>query len=107
MEAPTTSVTSVATLIAPKRAVMIDDQARAITPIADRDSESLAHPSTTAATKRGAGRQKKFLPVARRSSEYASVTCSTCRITYLPSAVAAAPALPQGRVCDNCQQTLG
>ena len=58
MEAPTTSAGSAVTLIAPKRAVMIDP-----------------------------GR----------------LTCCSCRITYLPSAVPPLEVVPEDWVCDRCR----
>ena len=45
MEAPTTSAASAITMIATKRAVMIDNLARAISDLADTSPKDLAHPS--------------------------------------------------------------
>lgn len=107
METPATSVAPTATLIAPKRAVMIDDLTRAITVLADADSEAMAHPSQAARAKRGHGRRTKSLPVDQSVPEDAPVTCSTCRMTYLPSAIPPHSASSADWVCDGCQRTLG
>jgi hypothetical protein len=63
-------------MIAPKRAVMIDDPTPAITVPADRSPD-------------------------------APLTCSTCRITYLPSALPPASTPSEDWVCDRCHPTLG
>lgn len=106
MEAPTTSVTSTATMIAPKRAVMIDDLVEAISLDADAGSETLGHPSQMSRAEGGQKRRTGSRPLARPARDHASVTCSTCRITYLPSALPP-PSATEVRVCDSCQQTLG
>lgn len=114
MEAPTTSVTETATMIAPKRSVMIDDPARAITHTADPAagaadpaSKAAAHPSQPPAAEGGKRRRTLSRLIARPARKHASITCSTCRITYLPSALPPPSTPPHARVCDSCQQTLG
>ena len=107
METPATSVASTATMIAPKRAVMIDDPTRAIIHLADTDPEALAHPSQAARARRGHRKPTKSVPSDQAVPEKAPVTCSTCRITYLPSAIPPASVLSEGWVCDICQRTLG
>lgn len=105
METPATAVAPPGTMIAPKRAVMIDDLARAIAVRADSDSEAMARPSHPAGAKRGHGRRSNSLPVDRPVPENAPVTCSTCRMTYLPSAIPDS-ASSRGWVCDGCQRIL-
>ena len=107
METPAISVASTGTMIAPKRAVMIDDPIRAITVLADPESEALAHPSQTARTKRGQRTRTKSLPVDPPVPEKAPVTCPICRMTYLPSAIPPASTSSEEWVCDGCQRTLG
>lgn len=108
METPAISVASTGTMFAPKRAVMIDDPTRALTVLADLESEALAHPSQTARAKRGQRTRTKYVPGDRVVPEEAPVTCSTCRIIYLPSAIppASASASTEGWICDNCQRSL-
>lgn len=107
METPATSVASTATMIAPKHAVMIDDPTRAITHIADTHEEALAHPSQAARAKRGQRRPTVSEPIDRAAPAQAPVTCSTCRITYLPSATPPASISSEDWVCDICQRSLG
>ena len=105
MEAPTTSAVSGIRMIAAKRAVMIDNLARAIndladTPLGDPDNLSLApspHPEQ---------RRTKSLSADRLTHQSAPITCSTCRLTYLPTAVPAASRPGEDWVCDGCQQSL-
>lgn len=105
MEAPTTSAVSGIRIIAPKRAVTIDNLARAIndladTPLGDPDNLSLApspHPEQ---------RRTKALSADRLTHGSAPITCSTCRLTYLPAAVPAASRPGEDWVCDGCQQSL-
>ncbi len=107
METSATSVTSTATMIAPKRAVMIDDPTQPITHLADTDPEALVNPPQAARAKRVQRKRTKSEPIDRTVPEKAPVTCSTCRITYLPSAIPPASVLSEGWVCDICQRTLG
>ena len=106
METPATSVVSTATMIAPKRAVMIDST-RAVTHRGDTDPAVLAHPSQSARARRGQRTRTRSESVDRTVHEKAPVTCSTCRTTYLPSAIPLASTSPEGWVCDVCQGTLG
>ena len=107
METPAKSVVLTATMIAPKRAVMIDDLTRSITDFAEPDTEGLAHPSRTARAKRGQDARIKSPSADRAAHHHGPVTCSACRITYLPSARPATPGAPGDWVCDGCQQPLG
>lgn len=93
-------------MIAPKHAVMIDDPIRAITCLVGTGPEALAHPSRAHA-KRGQRRQTKFVPVERPVSAVTPVTCSTCRMTYLPSTIPPASTSSEDWVCDICQKALG
>lgn len=101
VETPATSVASTATMIAPKRVVMIDDPARANTQL-PAGLGPLAHPSHAPGAKRGQRRRVSWV-----APERAPVTCSTCRVTYLPSAVPSASTSSEDWVCDVCQRTLG
>ena len=106
METPAISVASTGTMFAPKRAVMIDDPTRAIIRLADTDPEALAHPSQAARAKRGQRTRTKSVPGDRVVPEESPITCSTCRVIYLPSAIPPASASTEGWICDNCQRTL-
>lgn len=99
METPATSVPSMATMIAPKRVVMIDDPNRAITHLADIDLRVLDHPSQAAGAKRRQRRRTKSMLRDQRVLGKAPVSCSTCRITYLPSAIPAPSPSSEGWVC--------
>lgn len=107
MEAPAKSVTSTVTMIAPKHAVMIDDPAWPITHLVDPGSEAFAHPSQRARAERGQGSGTEAMPADRPALEKGPVTCSTCRMTYLPSAVPPASTPAEDWVCDGCRATLG
>ena len=107
MEAPTTSAMLPITMIAPKRAVMIDNLARAIKDSSDTspeelDDPSLAHPACPQQPTRTESRSAD-----RGGPESGPITCSACRVTYLPAAVPSASNLREGWVCDGCQQSLG
>lgn len=107
MEAPTTSATLAITMIAPKRAVMIDNLAWAVSDVSgtspeDPDDPSLAHPARPRQRTR-----TRSLSADRGAPESAPITCSACRLTYLPTAVPSASRRPTGWVCDGCQQNLG
>lgn len=105
METPTTSVTSTATMIAPKRVVMIDDMSRSITSLTDPEAPAQARSSQTARTKHRRARQTASYSAGQPVHGKVPVTCSTCRMSYLPSAISPATSLSD-RVCDNCQQPL-
>jgi hypothetical protein len=107
MEAPTTSAASAITMIAPKRAVMIDNLARAISDLADTSPKDLAHPSLGPRAHPEQKTRTKFLSANRPAHESVPVTCSTCGMTYLPTAVPAASDPPEDWVCDGCHQSLG
>ena len=107
METPATSVASTATMIAPKRAVMIDDPTRAIIHLAGTDRDVLAQPSQAARAKRGQRRRTKSEPVDLTVPEKAPVTCSACRMTYLPSAIPPDSTTHGNWACDICHQNLG
>ena len=107
METPAISAPSTATMIVPKRVVMIDNPKRAITHLADIDPLALDHPSQAPRAKSGERRRTKSMLRAQRVRGKASVTCSVCRVTYLPSATPAASASSEGWVCGTCQRTLG
>lgn len=103
MEAPTPSETSAVTMIAPKFAVMIDDLSRVtLNDVADPSPDELGHPSGSARGRALARRRTKS------RSEHPSVpvsgpmTCSTCRITYLPTAVPPLSVAPGDWDCDRC-----
>lgn len=106
METPATSDDSTVTMIAPKRAVMIDDPTRAFTPLAHPGPEALAHPAHTSRASGGQARRAKSLPDGRRVPKKAPVTCCTCRVTYLPSAISPASTSPEDWVCDICRPTV-
>lgn len=94
-------------MIAPKRAVMIDNLGWAINDLADtfpeeRDDPSLAHPTHPRQRTRN-----KSLSADRAAPESAPITCSVCRLTYLPTAVPPASHPAKEWVCDGCQQSLG
>ena len=107
METPATSVVSTGTMIAPKRAVMIDDLTRSITIVADPHTDAWAHPSQTVHAKRTQGKKIRSRPGDRPIPENRPVTCSTCRMTYLPSAIPPASTPLEDWVCDSCQGVLG
>ncbi len=101
MEAPTTSAASAVTMIAPKRAVMIDHLSRAI--LNDQSSLDLtAHPSESARARPVAKRRTKLPSQDRAVRESGPLTCSTCQITYLPSAVPTLTVAPEDWDCDRC-----
>lgn len=100
MEAPTTSSTQAITMVAAKRAVMIDNLTQAINADPELSQDDRVHPAFGSSTRR---------PRTRSSAAGGSapITCSNCRMTYLPSAVPPASPAPRGWVCDGCEQTLG
>jgi hypothetical protein len=93
-------------MIAPKRAVMIHNLARAINDSADISPEDQVHPSLASHSQPGQKTRTRSLSADHPAHESAPITCSTCRMTYLPSAVPAASAPPEDWVCDGCQQSL-
>ena len=107
VETPATSVVSTATMIAPKCVVMIDHPDRAITQLADADPGPLAHPSRPAGAGREPRRRVKSWAVDEPVLEQAPMTCSTCRVTYLPSAISSASTSSEDWVCDLCNRTFG
>ena len=107
MEAPATSAGSAPTMIATKRAVMIDNLARTIHDVADASPEDLAHPSLAPRSQAGQRTRPKSLSADRPVHESVPITCSACRMTYLPTAVPAASDPPEDWVCDGCQQSMG
>lgn len=106
METPSTSVASADTMIAPKRAVMIDGPIQTITYLAGTGTEASGHPSQAARGGREQRRRAKLIPVDRLVPHRASFTCSTCRITFLPFAVSSASTSPGDWVCDLCLKAL-
>jgi len=107
METPATSASSDATMIAPRRSVMIDKMSRAFLDdvangVADPSSAQTAHPSVP----------RRVRPVARRRnasprrdsavSGSGPITCCNCRITYLPGAVAPPTVALEDWVCERC-----
>ena len=94
-------------MIATKRAVMIDNLARTIHDVADSSPEDLAHPSLAPRSRPGQRTRPKSLSADRPVHESVPITCPTCRMTYLPTAVPAASDPPEDWVCDGCQQSMG
>ncbi len=97
METPATSAASAGTMVATKRAVMIDDPFRGI---------ALAHPSQSVRAERGR-RRTRSVQLDRPVPEHAPITCSTCRMTFLPSAAPPAATSSEGWVCDLCRTDIG
>jgi hypothetical protein len=100
MEAPTTSSVEAVTMIAPKRAIMIDKLARAVNATPELSPEDQIHPAF-------GSRGPNSRAADRRARVSALTTCSTCRMTYLPSAVPQASLASRDPVCDGCEQSLG
>lgn len=94
-------------MIAPKRAVMIDNLARRINDLPDASPENEAHPSQAPRAHPGQRTLTDCLSADRPAHESVPVTCSTCRLTYLPSAAPAASRPGEDWVCEACQQRLG
>jgi hypothetical protein len=107
MEAPTTSAASAITMIAPKRAVMIDDLASANSDLPDSSPKDLVHPSLRPRAHPEQWTRTKFLSADRPDYESVPITCSTCSMTYLPTAVPAASDPLEEWACDGCHQSLG
>jgi hypothetical protein len=107
MEAPTTSANSAVTLIALKRAIMIDALSQPVIDDGDSPPGAQFHPSR--ATRAQAGGRGWDGPDSATGPVRATapVTCPTCRMTYLPTAMPAASAPTQDWVCVGCQQILG
>ena len=106
MEAPTSSAVSATTMIAAKRAVMVDHLLRAINDVAytnpdDREQLSPVYPTRSGHRPRAKSRS------ADRPARESPLTCANCRLTYLPFAVPAASGPHKDRLCDGCQQSLG
>lgn len=106
METPSASVVSADTMIAPKRAVMIDDPIQTTTHLAGTGPEALGHPSQADNGRRGHRRRAKRAPVDRLVPDRASFTCSTCRITFLPFAIAPVSTSSEDWVCDICLKVV-
>jgi hypothetical protein len=90
-------------MIAPKRTVMIDEECRTVLDEgAPPGPERAAHPSEYA------GASSRSRTRARSGSREWAVrgsgrmTCSSCRITYLPGAVPPLEAAPEDWVCARC-----
>lgn len=94
-------------MIAAKRAVMIDNLAQAINDLADPSPEDPRHPSLAPRVHPEQRTRTNSLSADRPTHESAPITCSTCRLTYLPSAIPAASRHPEDWLCDGCQQSLG
>ena len=94
-------------MIAPKRAIMIDNLARAINDHAETSPEDPAHRSLTPRVHPAQGRRTKSLSGDRPPRESVPITCSTCGLTYLPTAVPAASHPLEEWLCGGCQQSLG
>lgn len=106
METTATSIASTATMIAPKRAVMIADPTRAIVDVADPGTAAIAHPSQATCGECEHARRTNSLSVNPAVPERAPVTCSTCHMTYLPSAIPSPSASSEDWLCDGCQRNL-
>lgn len=94
-------------MIAAKRVVMIDDLVPAFNAIAELSPGDQTHPafgSRARSRPRARARVSGDARLARRSG---LITCATCRMTYLPSAVPPAPLSGEAWVCHGCEQKLG
>ncbi|MDE3203583.1 MAG: hypothetical protein KGQ66_05110 [Acidobacteriota bacterium] len=91
------------TLIAPKRAVLIDDPGQPILEdLLEASPGTMAHPSESTGSR--AGRTRTRSGSRRRAvGESVAMTCCSCRITYLPTAISSPAVLAEEWVCDGCR----
>jgi hypothetical protein len=95
-------------MIAPKRAVMIDNLSRTVLDdIAHPGPEQTAHPSESACVRPKAKRRTKSQSRDRAVRESGRITCCSCRITYLPTAVPPLKVVPEDWVCFRAASDLG
>ncbi len=103
MEAPRTSAASAVTLIAPKRAVLIDDPGQPILgDLLEPSVGTMVHPSES--TRSPAARTRTRSGSRRRAvGESVAMTCCSCHITYLPTAASPPAVFAEEWVCDWCR----
>jgi hypothetical protein len=91
-------------MIAPKRAVMIDHLSRAIlNDIAQPSPEQTGHASESDRARAVARRRTKFSSRGRPLRQSRPLTCSTCQIAYLPTAVSPPTVALEDWACDRCR----